>query len=159
MSTFKQALGAASQGITVTLAGLTQASARESTAIDNTTNLYLDAIVYLAVVVPAGTPAVQKSVNVWFYGSEDGTNYTTNATGSDAAVTMTTPTNLRGPFSIAVPAGGVTYKAVIPSVAAYFGGVLPPKWGIVVENQTNITLGATEGNFTKEYRGVYATLV
>lgn len=154
----KLEFGAASQGITCTLASLASGSARECTAIDNTTNKFLDAIVYLAIAIGAGTPGTQKAFNVWFYGSEDGTNYTDNATGSDAAVTMRNPSNLRGPFVISVPTASVTYKAVIGSVASFFGGVLPPKWGFVIENQCNITLSSTEGDHTKEYRGVYETI-
>lgn len=153
----KLALGTASQGITITLASLASASARECTAVDNSGNLYLDALVYLALKLPSGTIAGNKAVYVWFYGSEDGTNYTTNATGTDAAVTMDSPSNLRGPFIIVTPAQSRTYKAIIP-VAQFFGGILPAKWGFVIENQSGIAFDSTEGNHTKEYRGVYSTV-
>lgn len=143
--------------ITCTLASLSSGSARECTAVDNTTNLYLDAMVNIAVAVGAGTIAGDKSVYVWFYGSADGTDYTDNATGSDAAVTMRSPSNLRGPFVISTPTQSITYKACIGSVASFFGGVLPQKWGFVVENQSGIALSSTEGDHTKEYAGVYAT--
>lgn len=144
--------------ITITVASLATAGARECTAIDNTTNLFLDAEVYLALKLQAGTPASDKTINVYAYGSMDGTNYTDNATGSDAGVTLRSPTNLRLLASIATPdAGALTYKYVIGSVAAAFGGVLPPKWGIVVENRTNITFDATGGNHTTQYRGIYAS--
>ena len=97
-------------------------------------------------------------INVYLYGSADGTNYTDNASGSDAGVTLRDPTNLRGPFVIAAPtAGALTYKGVIGSVAQYFGGILPVKWGIVVENQTGLAFDSTEGNHAYKYRGVYAT--
>lgn len=159
MSNVKREFGTASQAITITAASLATGSARESTAIDNTSNKFLDAMVYLALKLQAGSPASNKRINVYFYASEDGTNYSDNATGSDAALTMRNPTNLFGPFVINTPdSGALTYKAVIPSVASYFGGVLPPKWGIVVQNQTNIALDSTEGNHTKEYRGLYETV-
>lgn len=113
-----------STAITITLASLATATARECTVIDNTSNKFLDAMVYLAIKLQTGTPASDRAIYVWFYGSEDGTNYTDNATGSDAAVTMRSPSNLRGPFVIATPdSGALTYKAVIGSVAAFFGGV------------------------------------
>ncbi len=150
---------AASTAITCTLASLAQAGARECTALVNTTNLYLDAMVYLAIPLQTGTPAAQKAINVYFYGSEDATNFTDNATGTDAAVTLRSPTNLRGPFVISTPtSGALTYKAVIPSVAFYFNGILPSKWGFVVENQTNLTFNATEGNLIKTYTGITQTL-
>lgn len=152
---------ASSTGITITLASLASGAttARESTAIDNTSNLYIDAIVYLALALQSGTPANDKAIYVYLYGSEDGTNYTDNATGSDAALTLRSPTNLRGPFVVSVPdSGGLTYKVIIPSVAAFFGGVMPRKWGIVVNNFTGVTLSATEGNHIKTYTGITETI-
>lgn len=154
--------GTASQAITLLLApsgtGLANGGARESTAIDNTTNKYLDAMVYLAVKLATGSPAGEKVIKVYFAASEDGTNYTYNATGSDGALTMVSPANLLGPFIIQAPnSGAVVWKAVFP-VAQFFGGVLPPKWSIVLVNNTGLALDATEGNHTKEYRGVYYTV-
>jgi hypothetical protein len=146
---------ATSAAITCTLAGLTSGSARESTAIDNSANLYLDALVYLAVKLATGTPASDKAIYVYAYGSENGTDYGDNATGTDAALTMRAPTNLRLIGVINTPdAGGLTYKSQPMSVAAAFGGALPRKWGIVVENRTGLAFDSTEGNHAKSYTGV-----
>jgi hypothetical protein len=154
----KEAFGT-STGITCTLASLAQAAARESTALDNTSNLYLDAFVYLAVALQTGSPASDKGVYVYAYGSEDGTNYGDNATGTDAAVTLRAPHNFRLIGFINTPdSGALTYKSPPFSVAAAFGGLMPRKWGIVVENKTNLTFNATEGNHTKSYSGVYTTV-
>jgi hypothetical protein len=154
----KQVYGSASQGITCTLASLASSAtaAREATVIDNTSNLFDDALVYLKLKLQTGTPANDKAIYVYFYCSEDGSNYTDNVTGADAAVTLRVPTNLFGPFIVQCPdSGGLSYKVIIPSVAGFFGGRLPPKWGIVIRNYTGIALDATEGNHTKEYRGIY----
>jgi hypothetical protein len=141
--------------ITITLASLANNAARQSLAVDNSVDLFLDAEVYLAIPLVAGTPGNDLAINIWLYGSHDGTNYGDPATGLDTALTIRNPTNLRGPFPINTPdAGALTYKAFVPSVAQFFGGILPVKWGIVVENRTNLTFGATEGNFTKQYRGI-----
>ena len=151
-----------STAITITLASLASSAtaSRESTSIVNTTNLYIDAMVYLAIPLQTGTPANDKAIYVYFYESEDGTNYTDNATGTDAALTLRSPTNLRGPFVISTPdSGSLTYKAVIGSVASFFGGVMPRKWGIVVNNFTGLTLNATEGNLIKTYSGILETIV
>src|SRR5262245_52806957 len=122
MADLKTAFGTSSS-VTITFASLATGNARECTAVDNSSNKYLDAILYLAIKLATGTPGSDKAINVWFYASEDGTNYTDNASGSDAALTMRAPTNLRGPFVISTPdSGGLTYKAVIGSVAAFFGG-------------------------------------
>lgn len=160
MSDIKLAFGTASQPITCSLApggtGLANGNSRESTAINNTVDLFLDALLYLAIKV--GTVANERVIKVYFYGSEDGTNYTYNATGSDASITLTAPVNLRGPFLIQCPTSSVTYKVVV-SVAQFFDGIMPAKWGIVITNSSGASLDTTEGNHTKEYRGVYQTVV
>jgi hypothetical protein len=151
---------AASANLTCSLApsgtGLAADGARESTAIDNSSNLYLDALVQLHVKLAAGSPSGDKAVYVYAYGSEDGTNYTDNATGSDAAITLRTPTNLKLIGAIACPdSGGLTYKSHPMSIAAAFGGVMPRKWGIVIQNKTGVAFDGTEGNHAKRYSGIY----
>jgi hypothetical protein len=153
----------ASTAITCSLApggvGLVTNGARESTAITNTTNLFVDALVSVTVKLQTGTPASEKAVYIYTYGSEDGTNYTDNATGTDAAITLRTPSNLRLIGVIATPdLGALTYKGGPFSVAAAFGGLLPRKWGIVIRNMTNLTFDTTEANHTKTYTGVYYTV-
>lgn len=148
-----------STSITQTLASLATGSARESTAVDNSSNLYLDALVRVQVKLQSGSPASDKTVYVYAYGSEDGTNYTDNATGSDAAITLRAPSNLDHIGAIATPdSGALTYKSRPMGVAKAFDGILPRAWGIVVENKTNITFDATEGNHAKAYSGVFATV-
>jgi len=158
MADIKLAYGS-STAITCTLASLADNTARECTAVDNTSNLYMDALVRLHIKLQTGTPANEMAVYVYAYGSEDGTNYTDNATGSDAAVTLRAPTNLKLVGVISCPtAGGLTYKSHPISIASAFGGILPRKWGVVVENQTAVAFSATEGDHDKDYTGVYATV-
>jgi hypothetical protein len=157
----KQAFGGDSS-ITITLASLASSAtgARESTAIDNSSNLYLDALVRLHFKLQTGSPANDQQVYIYCYGSEDGTNYTDNATGSDAGLTLRAPTNLRLIGTIATPtSGGLTYKSHPIPVAVGFGGIMPVKWGIVVNNFTGVTGSATEGDHAKAYNGVYSTAV
>jgi hypothetical protein len=155
MSSTFQPLYATSAGITISLASLGDGAARECTAIDNTSNKYTDAHVYLAIKLATGTPGNNQVINVYAYGSEDGTNYGDNVTGSDAALTMRSPTNLRIIGCIQTPASGaLTWKSHPMSVARAFGGVLPRKWGIVVENLTGLAFDSTEGNHTKTFTGI-----
>lgn len=143
MSVMKLKYGT-STSLTITLTSLTAGSARESTAVDNTSNLYLDALLGGQFTLAAGTPASDKSINVYVYGSEDGTIYGDNATGSDANLTMRSPTNLRLVASVATPtSGGLTYNLSPSGVAKAFDNVLPRKWGVVVENLTNLAFAAT----------------
>ncbi len=149
----KLAYGTATS-ITITLNSLGSNAAREGTAVDNGTNLFLDALV--EVLVTAGTVAADKRVLVYAYDSADGTNYSDNVTGSDAALTMRSPTNLRLIGVIETPTNSVAYRSAALSVARAFGGRLPPKWGIVVENRSGAGLAAS-GN-SAQYRGVFETV-
>ena len=156
----KTKYGTANQAITCTLASLGSASARASTAVDNTTNLFLDALVMVQVKSGASGVSATGYVNVYAYGTADGgTTYSDGATGTDAAITLTVPPNARLIGVLNVVANATTYKSGPFSVAAAFGGVLPDHWGIIVENKSGAALDATEGNHAKFYQGVLAQSV
>jgi len=152
---------ATSTAITITLNSLANAGVRECTAVDNGTNLYLDAWIYVACKLATGTPTANTAViNVYAYASEDGTNYQDNCTGSDAAVTLRSPTNLKLLGQLWTPtSGALTYKGVFSfmySPYGAFGGLfLPRKWGIVVQNTTGVAFDST--GCSASYSGVYST--
>lgn len=158
MSSTVKSLFGSTTAMTCTLASLASGAAREATAIVNTSDLFVDAMLQLGFALQAGTPSGDKCINVYVYGSVDGTSFTDNATGTNAAVTLRSPTNLIPLLSIQCPdAGALTYKDIVASVAAAFpGGILPPKWGVVIENKTGVAFSATGGDHTLSYRGVYA---
>lgn len=157
MSDIKIAYGADTT-ITITLASLANSSYRESNAIDNSSDKFLDVILSLTIKSGASAPSGEKVLKVFFYASEDGTNLTDNATGSDASITPRSPTNLLGPMYIQTPTAAVTYIVNTP-IAQFFGGVIPPKWGIVIQNAVGAALDTTGGNHVVKYRGVYQTVV
>lgn len=143
--------------LTQTLASLAQAAARESTAIDNSSNRYEDAWLYYEIKLQTGSPASDKVINFYLYGS-DGTSFGDNATGTNAAVTLRSPHNFAWARPLNTPdSGALVYKYYLASVAACFGGVLPKKWGVIVENRTNLAFDTTEGNHVKTYGGIYWT--
>lgn len=149
---------ATSSPLTITLANLSNATARESNAIDNSTNKFLDAMVYVQVGI-GQTTGTDLAVYLYTYGSEDGTNYTYPATGADAVI-VTTPTNLTLLKVISTqvpPFTDTNFKTVIGSVATAFNGILPRKWGIVVDNRSGGSLVNTAANHSVSYTGVYAT--
>jgi len=157
MADIKKAYGT-STAITITLASLAHSdnAGRESAAIDNGTDKFIDALVQIAIKLAAGTPSADKAVYVYAYGSEDGTTFTDNATGADAAITLTDPPNVREIGRIRCPAaGGLTYESQPMSVAKAFDWILPRKWGIVVRNNTNVAFDTT-GHAAK-YSGSYFT--
>ena len=156
-TTIKSLYGTSNQTITITLASLTNNSARQCTVVDNSTNLFLDALVQLTVKTGASGVGSTGSLNVYAFGTTDGgTTYSDGAGATDAAITLTSPPNMRIIGVINAVANATSYKAGPFSVAAAFGGVLPQKWGIVVENKTGATLDATAGNFVVDYQGVQA---
>lgn len=141
MASIKTALGTSNQAFTVTLTSLGNAAARESTAIDNSGNLYLAVRIAVKVKANASGTVATGVVNVYVYETADGgTTYTSPATGSNAAVTPTVPTNFRFIGAINVVANAVTY------VGHFLYDNPAEKWGIVVENLSGATLDASVGS-------------
>jgi hypothetical protein len=162
MADIKSAYGTSNQTITVSLASLADSATagRESTVIDNTSNVFLDALV-TGKIKPqnSGSIIAPSAVYVWAYGTTDnGTTYPDTVTGSDAAITMNSPNQLRLLGVINVIAINTTYIGGPWSVASCFGGRLPQKWGIVVQNDCGTALSATGGDHVFQYQGVYQTV-
>src|SRR5262245_59089966 len=88
MADIKTAYGTEAQAITCTLASLATGAARESAAIDNRTDKFLDALVHVTVVCQAGTPGADKRVYVWAAGTVDQATpvWPDAVAGADAAV-------------------------------------------------------------------------
>jgi len=153
---------AASASITVSTAlnSLTTGSAAQLGSIDNSTNLYLDALVSIYIAV--GTVASPKYINVWAAASEDGTTFTGNSattdayTGTAGSITLGSPTSFFGPFFFPTQQSSVTAQIIIPSMRDLFGGlILPRKWGLIVENQSGASFASSGHSAT--YSGVKLT--
>lgn len=163
MSDVKAAYGTNGQALTISLASLADSSVagRESTVVDNSSNKFLDALVSGKIkIANSGGIAAPSAVFVYAYGSVDGgTEYGDTVTGSDAAITLTNPPNLKLLGLIYTPAINATYKGGPWSIASLFGGRLPEKWGIVVVNDSGTSLSATGSDHAFKYQGVYATVL
>ena len=154
---------ATSGTITCTLAALASSTTvgRSSTSIDNTTNLFDDVILYLAILSSGTAPTMDKAVYVYVYGSEDGTNFSGSSAetiGNDVPVTFANPTNLKGPVTISCPGTSQTYSTAF-SVGQFFGGRLPRKWGFVTRNFTGNTIDPNETSHIKSYTGITYTVI
>lgn len=160
-STVKTVYGTTHQTITISLASVTSGSSRESTLIDNTTNLFLDALVQAKVKTGAGALSGDKAVYIYAWGTADTSTptYPDTVTGTDAAITVNSPTQLKLLGTIWCAASSTSYISEPFSVASLFGGNLPAKWGLVVTNSTGATLDTTAGNFDVFYQGVQAQVV
>lgn len=148
----------ASSTTAITLANLSNAAARTSLKIDNTGTKYVDAIMQVKVT-NATTTGTDNAVYIYGYGSVDGTTFATPSSGTDAAV-VTTPTNLPllGIISYSNPPFSDTPLTVhISSVANVFGGILPPYWGIAIDNRTGASLVNTAANHSVTFQGITYT--
>lgn len=156
MATLEMKYGTEAQAITITLASLGNGSVRASTVVDNTTNLFLDALVQLQLKSGASGVSASGFVNVYAYGTVDFALplYPEGITGTDGAITLTVPTNLKPITSINMVANATSYTSEPFLISAAFGGVMPSHWGIVVENQSGGAFDTTEGNHLKFYQGI-----
>lgn len=145
--------GTSNQSITCTFTSLANNGQRQSTAVDNTSNVFQDALVFVKTKSNAAGTSATGTVNVYAYGTADGgTTYSDGASGTDGTITLTAPPNMQLIGIINVVANAVTYEGGPFSVARAFGGVLPDHWGIVIENKTGATLDASVGSAW--YQGV-----
>ena len=154
-TTLKTLYGTNGQTITLTIASLASTSARASTAVDNTTNLFLDALVQLIAKTNAAGTSATGYISIYAYGTADGgTTYSDGATGTDAGITLTSVPNATLIGVLNCVANATTYKSPPFSVAAAFGGQLPDHWGIIIVNSTGAALDSTAGSHSIKYQGI-----
>ena len=154
--------GTNNQTITITLAnnsvGLASSTSgvgRASTAVDNTTNQFVDALVTAKLKTAAGGVSGSGYATVYAYGTTDGgASYTEGATGTDAGLTLTQPANARAIAVINLVGLATTYIAGPFSVAKAFDGILPDHWGIIVVNSSGAALDAVAASHSITYQGV-----
>lgn len=158
MATIKPLYGTNNQALTCTLTSLANNGQRGSAAVDNTSALFLDVLLFIKAKSNAVGTSTTGYINIYAYGTSDGgTTYSDGVTGTDAAQTLTSPPNLRLIGVINVVANATVYSSGPMSVAAAFGGVMPDHWGIVVENKSGAALDASIGSAW--YQGVQAQQV
>jgi hypothetical protein len=134
---------------------------RESSQIDNTTNKYVDALVFGRVSVGT-TPTANTSIMVYVYAGD--VSLATTAVdvldGTDSAETLTNIGQrdaLRLGAVVNVPAttSDVAYEVQPFSVASLFGGVMPKFWGLFVTHNTGANLRNTAVNTDEfSYAGI-----
>lgn len=155
--------------ITISPASLATSSdftaGRESTQVDNTSNLFLDAIVQGLITVGT-SPTANTQIQVWVWGSDTsaGTTALDVIDGTDSAETITSA-GVRNSFMKLAAVADVDsttsnrgYPIGAFSVAQLFGGILPEFWGIFVTHNTGVNLNSTAGNHTFAYTGIKQTV-
>lgn len=129
---------------TITLASLTNGSARQSTMISNT-NRRPAALVFLSIE-SGGTGPTAGAVYEVYLLRGDGTSRTDNAGATDAAITIENA-QLLGTIVLTNTANKNFYGEFDTAPL----GPLGTEWGIAVKNASGQTLNATEGNHVKAY--------
>ncbi len=152
--------------VTMTLASLASSSTRlvgrESQAISNSSTLAFDTLV--AGKVTTGTsPTADRRIEVWLYGSVDGSVYPDTLTGTDSARTITTANIKRSGLKLAAvmltdSTSNRQYSWGPLSVAELFGGILPVQWGVFITHDTGVNLHATGSNHYVYQKSVFSTV-
>lgn len=145
----------ASSALTITLASLATSSTwlagRESTAVDNSSNKYLDYL--LAGQITVGTsPTAATEIRVYVVAMIDDTVWPDVFDGTDSAETVTSAgvgsafLQLVRSINVDATTSDRAYAFGPVSVASFFGGVCPRKFVIFVAHNTGVNLHATGGN-------------
>lgn len=114
--------------LTVTgISTLANGSSATSATVDNTTNLFIDALV--EVTFTTGTVSATGTVEIWAKGSIDNTDFDDDLNDRLIGVVVLTGTTSQ------------TRKR-IAGLAAAFGGTLPPYWQLRIRNATGAALTA-----------------
>jgi hypothetical protein len=133
---------------------------RASTAVDNTTNDYVDFRPTVSRITTGTTPIVDREIRVYSYTDlTDTPTYPDTITGSDATVTLTNAYMLEaalvltGRTGVSV-ASNVGYPIRCMSIAQAWGHA-PKRWGLFVTHNTNVALHSTAGNHVLSYIGAF----
>lgn len=156
----------AASDVTITLASLSSSTdlltGAESTAVDNSTNLYLDYLIS-GKITTGTSPTTAKVIQVWVVGSWDGTNWPDVFDGISSGPTISSANqkNAICKYIIELPTDATSNKVYYfgpSSVAAAFGGMLPPKFVVFVTHSTVAALNSTAGNHQIRIQPVYETI-
>lgn len=154
--------------LTITLASLASdtnlLAGKQSSEIDNSTNLYLDYLLSGQVTVGT-TPTTAREILIYVAGLMGNAGYGDTITNAgDASKTMTSVGIRDGYLKLAArmlvdsATSNRAYTFGPISLAALFGGVAPRKFVVFVVHNTGVALNATGGNHFLYVEPVYETV-
>lgn len=147
---------------TITLASLASdtnlVAGREGTAINNGSGGEdaIDAMVG-GFVTTGTSPTASRQIEIWAYGSYDGTSYGGGCSGTDGNRTPEGSQKSQLKLLTVIPttnASNQKYTWGPYSVAEAFGGLMPAKWGVFVVHNTGVNLNSTGGNHEVKHNPV-----
>lgn len=134
----------------------------ESTAVDNSTNKYVDALV-TGKWTSGTTPTANTTVCIYAYGQQDDSptyqgdgniDGTSSAETQNSAGVMAGALRLLGTLSVDTNTSNREYYLAPTSVAQAFGGILPQRWGLFISHNTGVNSNSTAGNHVWKYQGI-----
>lgn len=160
MATITEFFGSATAFTNTNLVSMTASATAgwQSNAIDNSSNLYDDALVMLELGSAAHGTAATNTVFIFAFAlintaaslftTQGGGN--TGPTGTEATITL--PNVTSAPVNLPLLGTGTALGTVASilgpfSVARAFGGILPPKWGICIINNTAATFASATARY------------
>jgi hypothetical protein len=136
---------------------------RESTQVDNSSNLYIDAIVNVDPITAGTTPAIGEVLELRIWGAD--TSLATTPIdvldGTDSAETLSHDSirqSLRLVKAVVATSTTTGQQIVIPpfSVASFFGGRMPKFWGLFLAHDHTNALGSGQSGLFS-YNGITYT--
>lgn len=166
MADIKTAYGS-SAAVTISPASLATSSTwlagRESDAVDNTSNKYLDYL--LAGNIRVGTtPTANTEIRVYVVAMRDDSTWPDVFDGTDSAETVTSAgvgsgfLKLAAVMLVDATTSDRDYYFGPVSVASLFGGALPKKFSVFVAHNTGVNLNSTGGNHVVSITPVFQTV-
>lgn len=147
--------------VTITLASLASStslnSGRESAVILSTTYLAVDYLIGGSIMTSTTAPTANRSIEVWAYGSWNGTTFSGGCTGADAALTFASEKTLLQLLQVinTDATASHSYEFGPCSIAQAFGGVPPIEWGVWVGQNTGQALNANSSNHSIQFTPVF----
>lgn len=127
MATLKLQYGTTTTLTVTGLATLANSTSATSAVVDNTTNLFVDALIELTFTT--GTVSATGTVEIWAKGSIDNSDFDDDLNDRLVGVVVLTGT-------------AAQTRKRIAGLAAAFGGTLPPFWQVRIRNATGAALTA-----------------
>jgi hypothetical protein len=109
----------------------------------------IDILITVKATFPNSTMGAQSALNIYVAASEDGSAYDDNdqySGSNDSQTALRTPTNFKGQVSMAATQN--VAKAITFSLRQLCGGILPRKFGLILENQCNQTITTKSASYT-----------
>jgi hypothetical protein len=134
---------------------------RESTEVDNSSNLYVDAIITGKITTGATTADTQINIYVWGNHETIATNNLDTLDGTDSDETLDDVGHLNMfKLGAVIPVLDTTARSfIIPpfSIAQLFGGIMPEFWGLFVSHNTGVALDTDAADHEINYTGITFT--